>query len=119
MRLAKKIHGENYDYSNVDYKNSHTKVKINCPQHGSFEQIPQGHLQGCGCPKCGIIKCHLKSTKTTEQFIKDAKKIHRNKYSYGLVDYRNSITKIKIVCEVHGIFKQTPQRRKNDNYGHS
>ena len=51
---AKKIHGDKYDYSKVEYVNNHTKVCIICPEHGEFWQIPSSHLQGKGCPKCGI-----------------------------------------------------------------
>lgn len=41
-----------YDYRLVKYINSHTKIKIVCPIHGIFEQTPNNHLKGCGCPKC-------------------------------------------------------------------
>ena len=50
---AKQIHGDIYDYSKFVYKNSHTKSIIICPIHGEFEQIPNAHLRGQGCPKCG------------------------------------------------------------------
>ena len=49
---ANKIHGNKYDYSQVDYINSQTKIKIICPIHGVFEQKPNSHLRGVGCPKC-------------------------------------------------------------------
>ena len=49
---AKKIHGDKYDYSKVDYSNAHTKVCIICPNHGEFWQTPNNHLRGHGCPKC-------------------------------------------------------------------
>lgn len=29
-----------------------TRVKIICPYHGSFFQLPRYHIQGSGCPKC-------------------------------------------------------------------
>ena len=51
---AKKIHGDKYDYSKVEYVNDRTKVCIICPKHGEFWQTPNHHLSGCGCPKCGI-----------------------------------------------------------------
>jgi len=44
--------------------------------------------------------------KTTEQFIKDAKKVHGDKYDYSLVSYVNARTNIDIICNVHGKFKQ-------------
>ena len=53
---AKKIHKDTYDYSNVDYKGSKTKVKIRCKIHGEFSQVPSDHLRGKGCPKCGYLR---------------------------------------------------------------
>lgn len=90
------------------YKSYNTKVIIICPEHGSFEQIPKNHLQGKSCSKCGKIKCSKARTKTTKWFIKQAKKIHNNKYNYSLTVYKNTITKITIICPNHGEFKQTP-----------
>lgn len=45
---------------------------------------------------------------TLEQFIIRSKFIHNNLYQYDLVDYKNSRTKIKIICQIHGIFEQVP-----------
>jgi very-short-patch-repair endonuclease len=52
----KKIHGDKYDYSKVNYFNAHTNVLIVCPIHGEFPQSPHDHLKGCGCPKCNQSK---------------------------------------------------------------
>jgi hypothetical protein len=52
IKKAKDIHGDKYDYSLVEYKNNKTKVKIICHEHGPFEQTPNDHLKGFGCPKC-------------------------------------------------------------------
>lgn len=49
---AKKVHGDKYDYSKVEYINCATKVCIICPQHGEFWQTPNCHLNGHGCPTC-------------------------------------------------------------------
>lgn len=46
------IHGNRYDYSDVEYKSSKQKVKIVCKKHGVFNQTPGSHLNGSGCPKC-------------------------------------------------------------------
>lgn len=45
----------------------------------------------------------------TESFIKEAKEIHGEKYSYSLVNYKNVSTKIQIICSKHSIFEQTPK----------
>jgi hypothetical protein len=50
---SKQIHGNKYDYSYVDYKSVHRKVKILCPNHGYFFQTPNCHTsQKHGCPIC-------------------------------------------------------------------
>ena len=96
-----------YDYSKVIYKNSHTKVLITCPEHGSFETLPDSLINGNhGCPMCGVSKRAKQRTKTTEQFIKDAKEVHGDKYDYSLVEYKNTKTKVKIICHNHGVFEQ-------------
>ena len=41
-----------YNYTLVNYVNSKTKIKIICPQHDIFEQLPYEHLRGKGCPIC-------------------------------------------------------------------
>ena len=40
---AKAVHGDKYDYSQVEYVNNHTKVSIICPIHGVFRQRPLDH----------------------------------------------------------------------------
>jgi len=104
---AKKVHGDKYNYKLVDYKNNNTKIKIICPIHGVFEQKPNNHLNGNNCPKCRNISISNKLKKTTQQFIEDAYCKHGDKYNYKLVNYKGSNKKIKIICPVHGIFKQT------------
>ncbi len=49
---AKLIHGDTYDYSEVKYTNSKTKVSIVCSQHGSYMTSPSIHLAGSICPEC-------------------------------------------------------------------
>lgn len=52
INKARKVHGDEYDYSNVEYINAHTKVDILCPEHGEFWQTPNKHLSGQGCSRC-------------------------------------------------------------------
>lgn len=105
---AKKKHNDKYDYSLVDYISSDIKIKIICPVHGIFEQIPSGHVRGKGCNKCSIDKRKKTFNKTKENFISDAIEAHGDLYDYSFVDYVNSQTKVKIICKKHGIFEQLP-----------
>ena len=65
------IHKNFYNYID-EYKNSHTKIKIQCPIHGEFEQKPYSHLSGIGCPKCGFEKSSSKNRKNLDDFINKA-----------------------------------------------
>lgn len=118
IKKAREIHGDKYDYSKVEYKGSEEKVCIICHEkdedeneHGEFWQTPLSHLYhkhkdgsiGCGCPKCSENK-----HKTTEEFIKESKKVHGDKYRYDKVIYKNSHTKVCITCPEHGDFWQEP-----------
>ena len=108
IEKAKQVHGDKYDYSKVNYIDSHTKVCIICPIHGEFWQIPNSHLKGKGCSKCGIINATLKRRSKTEEFINKAREVHGNKYDYSKVEYLNNHTKVCIICPIHGEFWQTP-----------
>ena len=105
---AKEIHGDKYDYPKVEYKNNHTKVCIICPEHGEFWQTPSNHLNGCGCPKCAVLRTIKTLSLTTEEFIKKAHEVHGDRYDYSKVEYVNYNTLIKIICPIHGEFWQTP-----------
>ena len=104
IQEAKNVHGNKYDYSKVNYINNSTKVCIICPIHGEFSQTPKTHInQKCGCPECSSLK-----KLTNEKFIEKAKNVHGNKYDYTKSQYKNTRTKLIIVCPKHGEFLQTP-----------
>ena len=46
------IHGDKYDYSEVDYKGEDQKVKVICKKHGPWYPTPTDHKQGKGCVLC-------------------------------------------------------------------
>ena len=102
IKKAKKIHGNKYDYSKVNYKNSDTKIIIICKKHGKFKQKASTHLQEANCFKCA------NNIPTIQEFIEKAKQIHGNKYDYSKVNYINAHTKIIIICKKHGKFLQRP-----------
>lgn len=56
IEKANKIHNNKYIYDLVKFVNNRTKIKIRCPEHGTFEQLAANHLHGEGCPNCGMIK---------------------------------------------------------------
>lgn len=52
---SRKVHGDRYDYSQIEYVNCRTKIKIICKDHGAFYQTPNNHYMGHNCPSCAII----------------------------------------------------------------
>ena len=52
IEKSKKVHGNKYDYSIVEYSGNKIKVGIICHKHGMFLQQPLIHTQGHGCPNC-------------------------------------------------------------------
>lgn len=46
IEKARKVHGDYFDYSKVQYVNQHMKVCIIDPQYGEFWEQPNAHLNG-------------------------------------------------------------------------
>lgn len=105
IERSRGVHGDRYGYGKVKYVATATKVTITCPEHGDFEQTPDGHLRGQGC-----IKCAGKIRLTTKEFIGRSHMIHNGRYGYDKVRYKNISTKVTITCPEHGDFEQTPKR---------
>lgn len=113
INKARVVHGDKYDYSNVQYINAHTHVTITCQEHGQFLQTPTKHLAKSGCYKCGInssIEIHKSSL---DEFIIKATCIHGDRYDYSESEYISAIKPIAITCRRHGQFKQTPNSHLN------
>jgi len=110
VNKAKMIHKDTYDYSKVNYTNSNNKVIIICKKHGDFEQLPSNHYK-YGCSKCGSE--NNKRNKELKQkckndFTKKANLVHNNIYDYSKSEYINVISKIIVICKLHGEFTITP-----------
>jgi len=109
----KKIHGNKYDYSLVNYIDSKTKIQVVCNLHGIFNITPANHINNKGCKLCGNILGGQKQTLSQDEIIKKFVAIHGNEYDYSLVEYKNSTTKIKVICKLHGEFMITPSSHLN------
>ena len=113
IEKARKVHGDKYDYSKVEYKNNKTPVTIICQKHGEFKIRPDNHLHNHGCKKCKDENIHIRCNKGVIKFIEDAKKVHGDRYDYSKVDYIDNKTKVCIICPKHGEFWQTPIAHRN------
>ncbi|WP_434278963.1 hypothetical protein [Acinetobacter sp. CE-15] len=109
FKKARRKHGSRYDYSKIkSYKNKNSKLTIICKKHGVFHQTAIAHLKSVGCAEC--------AAETNRSGIKHSKismlarftKTHGKRYDYSLVSYINYNTRVKIICQKHGVFEQTP-----------
>ncbi len=108
---AKQIHGEHtYDYSEVEYVDVYTPVKVICPKHGPFFTKPFSHThktQSAGCMECAHDQQSERLRLTREEFIARAEAVHgKGKYDYSEAEYVDARSKIKIICYEHGPFMQ-------------
>jgi hypothetical protein len=91
-----------YDFSKSIYKGRRKKLEVICKKHGSFWTTPSNIYIGHKCPYCSGNRI------STVDFIDKAKKLHGNRYSYALVECKRSDSKVKIICNKHGVFYQKP-----------
>ncbi len=103
------IHGNKYDYTLFDlYTRNTNKIQIICKDHGIFTMQVLSHLDGQGCPRCGIERRKYIRRSSTEGFIEKSIERHGCKYDYSQVEYIDSKVKVQIECYKHGSFFQLP-----------
>jgi hypothetical protein len=103
---SKRVHGDRYDYSLVEYKSGKKLVKLICEKHGVFETLPSRHLLGHGCPKCA----REEHRRTQSEFVRDSVRTHSGKYNYDKAVYQIGRKPVSIVCPLHGEFQQKPNK---------
>ncbi len=113
VRISNIKHNNTYTYEKFLYINSYTKGNVTCVQHGNFPIVPKNHLEGKGCPKCGLIKNSKSRTMIKSEFVRKAHLKHNNTYTYDNFKYINTRTKSFITCLHHGDFPITPNNHLN------
>lgn len=102
VRLKGKIRKE-YDYSEVDFIDYHTKVIIKDENNIRHELLPKKLFTDFDL---SIIT--VKNEDKNRYFEILSKNIHGDKYDYSLVDYIGMNVPVIIICKEHGEFNMTP-----------
>lgn len=100
INKANNIHGlDIFNYDLVEYKDSHTKVKIRCINNHVFLQTPTDHFRKLGCNLCRIPSYNDKINILVDT--------HKGLYDYSLIkeDFKTTDI-IPIICKKHGLFQQ-------------
>lgn len=111
----KECHNDFYDYSDTLYVDAVSKMSVSCPLHGKFSVTFSNHThkgKARGCPDCGRLSRYSKRTLTVESFLIAAHLVHGDTYDYSQIEYKNTETKVSIVCKAHGGFMQSPEKHK-------
>lgn len=104
--FIKKLKEKNESYQKGEFKvlseyvNIRTRILIE-GRYGKCSILPFNLLQNS-------VPSIETSTDKTSYFINRAKKFHGDRYDYSKVNYTKSRTKVKIICNIHGEFNQTP-----------
>ena len=105
----RKVHGDTYDYSQMVYTNVQDKITIICREHGPFEQKPNSHLAGQGCPQCweNRRKAFGKARNESYQaaYAERAARVHEGAYSILRLPTAAHDT-VLLNCPKHGDFEQ-------------
>lgn len=106
LTRALKVHGKKYKYPLSEEFKVSDKILIECPSHGTFEQIGSQHLAGKGCSNCANEQKAINRTSTREYLLAKFEEIHGDRYQYNLPSKAAYRDKIQITCKEHGVFKQ-------------
>lgn len=112
IRRSNIAHNNKYDYSHSEYINGRTKTTITCPVHGPFEQTPEMHMAGQGCPKCSG-----RYNPTTDEFKSWFVEKFGDSFDLSEVDYLNNKTPIIVICPSGHRFERPPSYFTNSDYG--
>ena len=101
---ANEIHNFKFDYSNVIYLGDKKKVKIKCSEGHIFDQSPNSHLQGIGCPICKGHKIRI----TQEEFIDRVLNVHYDLYDFSNLKKVATLINTKDFQELSGPYPLLP-----------
>ena len=136
VERLRKLYSDDYDYTQVDYKNNKTTITLRCKKHNViFSRLPLNLLKGWGCPACNkeqgktwantVEKTYDTSRRsdrwTTERFIAESKAYHgEGFFDYSQCHYANNDTRVTLIRIADGaVLKVLPYEhlRHDADYG--
>ena len=113
VERLRELYGDDYDYTQVDYKTKKTLITLRCKKHDVvFSRTPLNLLKGWGCPTCNkeqgktwantVAKTYDPSRRserwTTERFIAESKAYHgEGFFDYSQCHYVNNDTPVTLI----------------------
>lgn len=116
VALARQIHGNRFDYSQVRYKDCYSKVTIVCKKHGPWKAAPYNHLNAsCGCPRCKTI-ISRPHQKLSDVLSRNGIEHENNVKSIIPGELDIYVPEKKIAIEINGVYWHSDKFMKNDRY---
>ena len=107
---SNEAHNFKFDYSLVhDFKRLDEHLTIICPVHGEFKQNGHSHMRGSDCEKCSYEKTGVDYSISKNDMLKRFEELG-NDLIYDLSEYKNTNSKIKYTCPLHGMLEQNAQK---------
>lgn len=114
----RELYGDDYDYSEVEYKDCRHVIKLTCKKHNvTFCRTMPNLRKGWGCPECNKAKgmtwkndiasqyVHTRKSERwdTGRFIKESESIFgKGTFDYSLCQYVNNDTKVTLIYRPTG-----------------
>ena len=98
---AKNLHGDQFDYTKVEYETFTFPVILSCKEHKDFLVSPVGHLKskygGCG----GCLKSIGRPVVDRNRWIERARKVKgEDLYDFSRAQYIKANIKVIIICKL-------------------
>ena len=93
--------GFSWTFKKEGYISGMHEIPFTCKEHGIFAAKPNEVSRGKGCKSCKRIM-------NGRDFIKKARQVHKNTYSYNNLNYQDSVTPVNITCKKHGDYRVYP-----------
>ena len=102
-KRIKDLCGDKFSYNIDEYKNTNTPFKFICNTCGKeFKRELNTILYNQDCPHCKKIELSKEKTKTTEEYVRQAKRLYGDLYDYTETEYSGSDKKVRIKCNQCG-----------------
>lgn len=107
------IHGDKYSFPYIEneYTRFNSVLTLICPIHGKNKvNLLSIFSQNSGCRQCGYeragILSAIKTRKSIDEIYSQLHQIHGDKFSYPFItdEYKNSHSRITVICKEHGSF---------------
>jgi hypothetical protein len=102
---AQVIHGGKYRYLAETYNGAKVNMGIVCEKHGRFQQSPDSHLRGAGCPKCAREALTDRYRGQHARAVAESVKgLSEDMVELDIPSYKGQNAEANFSCKLHGEF---------------